>query len=400
MGGGASVPEEDANRIKDLFTLLDLDANGELNRNELYEFCLQSPKLQISGGAESLILSCDENENGGVSLDEWMGMWKRELKEGGTEGLREQVKWFQEVAEEAQHIREKMLYARIDIKGDALLTKQEILDIVDKSPLLDNAFTKVTDYMEDGVISLESWLKMWDLIQKGNSVQDFMECIRWAEGLAVEVELDRQQRVFNILDHDGNKFLELPELMGFCSDLSKFSTNGSQSKFIQPGGAQALLRECDHDGNGKVSMKEWMQMWRDHRWEDGSYSMSTMLLWFDCVAEASRKSHEREEEGSAFLMNTKRFEAKFRRCSELCVNWADLKKISQVSNAVINEESADIPLENVPDAAATKPADSPNPGECAQSDETAADQSKAAVSKKTAKDDSGSSSANDEAAKE
>ena len=197
------------------------------------------------------------------------------------------------IANQAQNVREKMLYARVDLKGDAELMKEDIVKVAQHSSLVDRDFTVVIDLLPEGKISIDDWMGAFNHLRENSNTQDFMRAIQWTEGLAAVMEMDRQESLFKMLDADGNGTLDIPELIAFCADLCKFSTNSSNARYIEPGGAQHLLNECDEDDNGQVTLREWMMMWKNHRWDEGSHNMSTML--FGSLRTSGSKAEEEKK---------------------------------------------------------------------------------------------------------
>jgi len=66
--------EDIVKRLAKLFKKIDLDGNGNLEREEIFKFCGGSKQM-----AADLMFDLDEDQDGQVTMEEWMDYWGRQM---------------------------------------------------------------------------------------------------------------------------------------------------------------------------------------------------------------------------------------------------------------------------------------------------------------------------------
>merc|ERR1712216_263386 len=78
--------EDIVKRLAKLFKKIDLDGDGNLEREEIFKFCGGSKQF-----AADLMFDLDEDQDGQVTMDEWLAYFAKLLAEDGMEGLLEKL---------------------------------------------------------------------------------------------------------------------------------------------------------------------------------------------------------------------------------------------------------------------------------------------------------------------
>lgn len=238
-------------RLKELFPKIDANQDGFVVKNEIHAWHHQNALNASLRRAESHFKSSDENEDGRLTLREYLAEYYHkfldleEFKEDEAEDLhvsdlqyfnktRESFRLVDENGDGALELEEFYAYLHPEEANNAALHKHVV-----RHDLLDY------DNDEDGKIGMTEFMDgLWYLFYTWTDEEDY----DWSE----EVDRERAEAKFKILDTNYDGLVEVDEVMPYYFELHP--TEGNYAR-VQ---AEDLLKQADENEDGRLTLQEML----------------------------------------------------------------------------------------------------------------------------------------------
>ncbi|CAD8066872.1 unnamed protein product [Paramecium sonneborni] len=126
-------------------------------------------------------------------------------------------------------------FKAIDKNGDGKLSRQELID----------GYTQVTNNQELAIIQVDHIMELVDINRSGEV--DFTEFLIAAMNQEKFLSVQKMEQAFKVIDLDGDNYISKAELQNVMGDID-------DEIWIQ------ILKECDNDNDGKISLEEFSSL--------------------------------------------------------------------------------------------------------------------------------------------
>lgn len=163
MGSAASIADDGALKVSNLFEKIDMDCNQSLSKYELRRLCEMNPDAPAVAFLNELI---GADEDGNISLEEWKAAFEKELAKGEAETVAvfdscdqlATVLWDERTAD---------VFSQMDLDNNGGISKSELTRLCitvgykNAKVVLDGMFD-MFDADSDGQITKTEWKAMFD----------------------------------------------------------------------------------------------------------------------------------------------------------------------------------------------------------------------------------------------
>lgn len=291
MGAGASVASEEEMRAISVFHRIDINCDGALQKEEIKKIITLSGISNVEETTDCFQVSCDTNDDGKVSLNEWLKMFANvnsetpDMAKGMLEG-------FEVFVVELWEKRIMNLYRAIDINDDGFLSREELFHLLANTQGVENMLEEA-DKNHDGKLSLQEWKEMFKVALE-KDVNTACKLLSTFEKTATKMWIARTTNVFKAIDINRDDFLSRTELIGFMSN------GGDENAEIA---TEKLIAKTDENKDDKLSLEEWHNMFKYFMKESSekaikvliSYEKMSMTLWVDRITNLFNKIQNLKE---------------------------------------------------------------------------------------------------------
>ena len=142
-------------RSEALFAWVDTNGNGSLDKAEIVQYLAENGDKH-----KEFIMDADVNDDGKVTIKEWMGMWDYSVSEDLGTALR-QLESFEHAAKMNLRTRAAALFTKLDIDGSGALEKEEIKAQLTKLGAQNVEFIESANANNDSKVTTLEWSSFW-----------------------------------------------------------------------------------------------------------------------------------------------------------------------------------------------------------------------------------------------
>ena len=214
------LTQEQLGEFKKAFSKFDRDGNGFISGAELRHVMTNLGKKLTDEEADDIIREADIDGDGKVNCEEFVAMMASKMKDADRE----------------EEIR--VAFRVLDRDGNGFITAAELRHVM----------TNIGDKLTDE--------EVYEMIREADIDGDGqVNCEEFVAMMAQKMkDSDREEEIreaFCVFDRDGNGFISAAELRHVMTNLGEKLTNKE---------VDAMIREADIDGDGKVNCEEFVTM--------------------------------------------------------------------------------------------------------------------------------------------
>jgi Ca2+-binding EF-hand superfamily protein len=261
--------KHDLRDIAKVFLMLDKNGDGYLQAEELADAIgaqlrrlhPEWPAETVDEAVRSVFSAADANSDGRLSLDEFIESFVQGHYLLPPSAVRDVAASFSRKLSDSEVQQLELLFRAIDANGDGAVSRTELERALteavgrDAAEAIVNVIMTVADENNDGVLSLQEFLRCYQLdsglLTVSLSGMSTATLSHVAERLIPKQGLRRLARMFHLLDADADGFLDAAEL---AAGLARFGFHGEGLLDV----ARAKILSADLDGDSRLSLDEFI----------------------------------------------------------------------------------------------------------------------------------------------